>query len=143
MKTWLMALLVTGLAGALVPTDADAKRLGAGRPAGMQRAAPDKPVQPAQTPATPAATPNNAAAPAAATAPTRSWMGPIAGLAAGLGLAALFSHLGLGEELANFVMLMLLAVAAVVAIRWPRPPSALSEQDRRWPHLDSAPKQVP
>jgi predicted lipid-binding transport protein (Tim44 family) len=45
-------------------------------------------------------------------------MGPLAGLAAGLGLAALFSHLGMGEGLANFVMLALLAVVAVVAIRW-------------------------
>jgi len=129
MKTWLMALLVTGLAGALIPTDADARRLGGGRPAGMQRTAPDKPAQPAQTPATPAATPNNAGAPAAAApattgaaaaaaAPKRSWMGPIAGLAAGLGLAALFSHLGWGEGLANFVMLALLALVAVVAVRW-------------------------
>ena len=129
MKTWLLALLVTGLAGAFVATDADAKRLGGGRPAGMQRAAPDKSAQPAQTPATPAATPNNPGAPAAAAAPAttgaaaaaapkRSWMGPIAGLAAGLGLAALFSHLGWGEGLANFVMLALLAIVAVVAVRW-------------------------
>jgi predicted lipid-binding transport protein (Tim44 family) len=45
-------------------------------------------------------------------------MGPIAGLAAGLGLAALFSHLGLGDELASFVMMALLAVVAVVVVRW-------------------------
>jgi predicted lipid-binding transport protein (Tim44 family) len=44
-------------------------------------------------------------------------MGPIAGLAAGLGLAALFSHLGLGEGLANFVMIALLALAAFFVIR--------------------------
>jgi predicted lipid-binding transport protein (Tim44 family) len=130
MKTWLIAALMVGASGALIVTDADARRLGGGRPAGMQRATPDKPVQPAQTPATPAATPNNpnapnnAAAPAAATgaaaaaAPKRSWMGPIAGLAAGLGLAALFSHLGWGEGLANFVMLALLALVAVIAVRW-------------------------
>jgi len=129
MKTWLIAALMVGLSGALIATDADARRLGGGRPAGMQRATPDKaPAQ--QTPATPAATPNNAGAPtnaaapattgaaAAAAAPKRSWMGPLAGLAAGLGLAALLSHLGLGEGLANFVMLALLAVVAVVAIRW-------------------------
>jgi predicted lipid-binding transport protein (Tim44 family) len=83
----------------------------------MQRAAPAKPVQntpPSNAaPTTPAATP--ATAPAAA--PKRSWMGPIAGLAAGLGIAALFSHLGMGEDLANFVMIALLAVAAFVVIR--------------------------
>ena len=125
MKTWLFAALMVGLSGTLVATDVEARRLGGGRPAGMQRATPDKaPAQ--QTPATPnnPAAPTNAAAPAtagaaaAAAAPKRSWMGPIAGLAAGLGLAALFSHLGWGDELANFVMLALLAVVAVVAIRW-------------------------
>jgi predicted lipid-binding transport protein (Tim44 family) len=45
-------------------------------------------------------------------------MGPIAGLAAGLGLAALFSHLGMGEGLANFVMIALLVLVAFVAIRF-------------------------
>jgi predicted lipid-binding transport protein (Tim44 family) len=125
MKTWLFAALMIGLSGAMVATDADARRLGGGKPAGMQRATPDKAAQqpPAATPNNPAA-PTNAAAPAtggaaaAAAAPKRSWMGPIAGLAAGLGLAALFSHLGLGDELASFVMMALLAVVAVVIIRW-------------------------
>src|SRR5688572_27770665 len=125
MKTWLIAALMVGLSGALVATDADARRLGGGKPAGMQRATPDKAAQqpPAATPNNPGA-PTNAAAPAtggaaaAAAAPKRSWMGPIAGLAAGLGLAALFSHLGLGTELANFMMMALLAIVAVVAIRW-------------------------
>ena len=97
----------------------------------MQRAAPDKPAQSAPaTPANPAANPNapgapaNAAAPAnagaagPAAAPKRSWLGPVAGLAAGLGLAALFSHLGMGDEFANIVMLALLAMVAFVAIRW-------------------------
>jgi len=116
MKTWLMALLMVGLAATWMPTTSEAKRLGGGRPAGMQRTAPDKAAQP--TPATPAATPGTPGAPAAAAAPTRSWLGPIAGLAAGLGLAALFSHLGMGEEFANVVMLMLLAVVGVAVIRW-------------------------
>ena len=127
MKTGWLAVLIAGLAIAMAPLDADAKRLGGGRPAGMQRAAPDKATPQTPPQAQPGATPNtaNAAAPnaagatgAAAAAPRRSWMGPIAGLAAGLGLAALFSHLGWGEGLANFVMLALLAVVAVVAIRW-------------------------
>lgn len=124
MKTWLMTVLVS-LSVALVPTAVDAKRLGGGRPAGMQRTAPDKPAQSA--PPAPAANPNapnNAAAPAAAgaapaatAAPKRSWLGPLAGLAAGLGLAALFSQLGMGEGLANVVMLALLAMIGFVAIR--------------------------
>jgi predicted lipid-binding transport protein (Tim44 family) len=119
MKTWLMAVLMVGLAATWMPTTTQAKRLAGGKPAGMQRAAPDKAAQPA--PATPAATPNTPGTPAAvapATTPTRSWLGPIAGLAAGLGLAALFSHLGMGEGFANVVMLMLLAVVGVVVMRW-------------------------
>jgi predicted lipid-binding transport protein (Tim44 family) len=117
------------LALTLSAGDADARRLGGGKSTGMQRATPDKPAQ--GTPAAPAATPNNPAAPAnaaapnaanpaaaAAATPKRSWLGPVAGLAAGLGLAALFSHLGLGAELAQFVMLALLSIVAIVAVRW-------------------------
>jgi len=118
-KPWLIAVMVAALAFALAPSVSEAKRLGGAKSSGMQRSTPDKPSQ--ATPATPAA-PAAAAAPtagatAAAAAPKRSWMGPIAGLAAGLGLAALFSHLGMGEGLANFVMIALLAVAALFVIR--------------------------
>ena len=126
MKTYLwMAAVAAGLLFATAPEPAEAKRLGGAKSSGMQRSAtPDKPATPptaapanpapaaAATPATPAA-----AGAAAAAAPKRSWMGPIAGLAAGLGIAALFSHLGMGEGLANFVMLALLAVVAFVVIR--------------------------
>jgi predicted lipid-binding transport protein (Tim44 family) len=122
-----LSVAVAAVSLGLAPTDADAKRLGGGKSAGMQRQAPPANATPA-TPTSPAATPN-AAAPAAqpgaaaaagtAAAPgKRSWMGPVAGLAAGLGLAALFSHLGMGEGLANFVMLALLAVVAFIAIRF-------------------------
>lgn len=121
---WMVTLAV-GMALALAPAVSEAKRLGGGKPSGMQRAAPDKPVQSTptnatpNTPAAPAAAPNAApgTAGAAAAAPKRSWMGPIAGLAAGLGLAALFSHLGMGEGFANFVMLALMALVAFIVIR--------------------------
>jgi predicted lipid-binding transport protein (Tim44 family) len=43
-------------------------------------------------------------------------MGPVAGLAAGLGLAALASHLGFGEELANMLMIGLMVMAALAVI---------------------------
>ena len=49
-------------------------------------------------------------------------MGPIAGLAAGLGIAALMSHLGLGAEFGNIIMMVLLAVAAFVADSLPDAP---------------------
>ena len=44
-------------------------------------------------------------------------MGPVAGLAAGLGLAALASHLGFSDELASILLIALLAVAAVFVVR--------------------------
>ena len=113
MKNWMLALLVAvSSALALAPMDAEARRFGGGKSSGMQRAAPPPtPAKPTQ--AAPAAAPNAGAAAAG----KRSWLGPIAGLAAGLGLAALMSHLGLGEEFASFLMLALLAVVAVVVIR--------------------------
>lgn len=116
MKT-LWTLLAVGLAAAsiaLAPASADAKRLGGGRAAGMQRAVPAQPAAPPQQ-AAPAPAPPQPAAPPAG---RRSWLGPIAGLAAGIGLAALFSHLGLGAELSSVVMLGLLVLVAVIAIRF-------------------------
>ncbi len=104
------AAVVLGLT--LNISDAEAKRLGGGGSTGMQRQAtpPSNNFNQAQRqqPAAPAAAPQ--------AQPKRSWMGPVAGLAAGLGLAALASHLGFGEELANFMMIALLAFAVIAAI---------------------------
>ena len=58
------------------------------------------------------------AAGAAAAAGKRSWLAPIAGIAAGLGLAALMSHLGMGEAMANILTMVLLAAVAFMVIRW-------------------------
>jgi predicted lipid-binding transport protein (Tim44 family) len=119
-----LSIACTALSLSLAPTDADAKRLGGGKPAGMQREMPAKPAN--STPPSPAQQ-NNAAAPAnspaavppaAAPAGKRSWLGPLAGLAAGLGIAALASHFGFGEALSNMMMMGLLAVAAVFVIGW-------------------------
>ena len=107
--------IVVGLG--MTPQDAEAKRLGGGKSAGMQRQA---------TPAAPAAAPTQAAKPAAAPAATATppkqgmsrFLGPLAGLAAGLGIAALLSHFGLGEAAANFMLIALLAVAAIFLVRF-------------------------
>src|SRR6478752_571194 len=96
-----LALAAVVMAALLVAvTDVDARRLGGGRSFGAQRSitpapsvtapgtpgAASNPVMPAQ-PGTSMARP---AAPAAAPAAGASrWLGPIAGIAAGLGLAAL------------------------------------------------------
>lgn len=127
MKNWLIGALAAAVVVTALPLDAEAKRLGGGKSAGLQRNMPARtaPDAPPPKPATPAqgqqAAPSNAAAAApgaAAAAPKRNWMGPIAGLAAGLGIAALMSHLGLGEGFANFLMIALMAAAAFFLIRF-------------------------
>jgi len=122
MRKFLLVLSVVTLSLGLTIADAEAKRLGGGKSLGMQR---DSATQRA---ATPPEAPRNATAPtaapapaaagaAAAAAPKRNWLGPVAGLAAGLGLAALASHFGFGEELANFMLIALLAMAAIFVVR--------------------------
>ncbi|MFC5302290.1 Tim44 domain-containing protein [Azospira restricta] len=97
-----------------------AKRLGGGGSTGMQRQAtpPAKNTQAAPAQQQQQAAPTQAGATAAAPAaqPKRSWLGPVAGLAAGLGLAALASHFGFGEELASFMLMALLALVVVAVI---------------------------
>lgn len=123
MKKPLSVLILVLAVGMTAAFDADARRLG-GRSIGMQRqnvAPPKQPPQganqaaPSQT-APAAGTPAAGAAATAAAAPKRSWMGPVAGLAAGLGIAALASHFGFGEALANMltVGLLIMVVLAVI-----------------------------
>ncbi len=113
MKHFLSVLAVVFTVGlSTLSSEAEAaKRMGSGKSMGTQRqAVQDK--APTTTPAA-AATPSAGAATAA---PTRSWMGPVAGLAAGLGLAALASHMGFGDELASMLMMGLVAFAVMAVI---------------------------
>lgn len=114
MKLFSLLAVVVAFGLGSAPFDAEAaRRLGGGKSSGMQ-----KQMTPDKTPAAaPAPAPAGAAAPAqAAKAPARSWLGPVAGLAAGLGLAALASHFGFGEELASMMMMALLAFAVLAVI---------------------------
>ncbi|MFY7941679.1 MAG: Tim44 domain-containing protein [Burkholderiaceae bacterium] len=119
-----LSLAVMSLSFLAASMPVEAKRLGGGSNSGMKRQAPPPNQAPQATPNTPANPGNAAAAPGAAAAGTaaaagkRSWMGPIAGLAAGLGIAALMSHLGMGEAFGNFLMMALLAVAAIFLVRF-------------------------
>ena len=118
MKRIVLSLFLVLLSVGWMATEVQAKPLGAGRTSGMKRQPP-----PAQAPAAqPAAKPGAAAAaapqPVPPPAPRRSWLGPIAGIAAGLGLAALMSHFGMGGEMANILTMVLLAGLAFVAIRF-------------------------
>jgi predicted lipid-binding transport protein (Tim44 family) len=118
------------MAGTLASLDAEARRMGGGRSFGRQSntvqrqtTPPAQPAQPTQQSAQSAqARPTPAAAPTPTPAPARSrWLGPIAGLAAGLGIAALLSHFGLGEAfagaMANFIVIALIAMVAIWLIR--------------------------
>ena len=121
---------------AMTMTDADA-RLGGGRSLGRQSGNVFKREAPAQQGAT-APRPANAnpapvqPQPGVAPQPQRNrWLGPIAGLAAGLGIAALMSHFGfggaMGEMMGSFLLIAGLLVAGVFLFRMlrrPPPPSA-------------------
>ncbi len=125
MKRIAIALFAVVMGAGLMVQDAEAaKRLGGGKSTGVSRDSTVMkrdaiPAKPAAAPAAAAPASAAAAAPAAAAQSGMSrWMGPLAGLAAGIGLAALFSHLGMGEGMANVMMMLLLGAAVFFAVRW-------------------------
>lgn len=125
MKKWISLLAVVMTLGlGAAHFDAEAKRIGGGKSFGMQRQS----APPAKAPAAPTATPAAAGAGAAAASTGRSWMGPIAGLAAGIGLMALASHLGFGEGMANMLMIGLLIAAAIAVFGFIMRKRAMAQQ---------------
>jgi len=124
-KTKFLALFacVCVLSGPVL--EAQAKRLGSGGNIGRVAPAPAaKPQAVPAKPATPQAAPQpqqaaKPAAPAPAAQPAKkSWLGPIAGIAAGLGLAALASYLGFGEELMSLMLIVLEVIVVFALFRW-------------------------
>ncbi len=120
-KHFLVAALIGSIGLAVMVPDADAaKRLGGGKSVGKQsnnvsKQAPPAQAAPATAPAA-AAAPGAAAGAAGAAAPARNkWLGPLAGIAAGLGIAALLSHMGLGGAMADLLMNFLMIGALVMA----------------------------
>ena len=105
------ALLSLGL----LAHDADAKRLGGGSSIGTQRtitppAAAKPPAQqqaPAATPATPAPQPSGMS----------RWLGPLAGLAIGAGLASMFMGNGLGGAFGSILLMLAIGAAVFLAFR--------------------------
>ncbi len=88
--------------------DAEAKRLGGGMSSGMRR---DSSVMQRST--APAPVPSKSISPQPTTPPApvpsgmSRWLGPLAGVAAGVGLASLFSHFGMGEGMGSLLMMLL------------------------------------
>lgn len=100
--------------------DAEARRMGGGKSFGRQSSNVTQQRQAVQPPAAANMQRNTAAAGAAGGAAAKSGMsrflGPLAGIAAGLGIAALLSHLGLGGALLEFLSSAVLIALAVFAI---------------------------
>jgi predicted lipid-binding transport protein (Tim44 family) len=114
----LLTVVAAVLSLGLLAPDADAKRLGGGSSVGAQRSitppAAKPPVQqqaPAATPATPAPQPSGMS----------RWLGPLAGLAIGAGLASMFMGNGLGGAFGSILMILALAAAAMFVFRMLRP----------------------
>lgn len=101
MKKFLMLALVMLIGVSALSTDAYAKRFGGGKSFGKQR---EQATQPAR-PSSPAAAP--------APAGGRSWLGPLAGLAAGGLLASMFMG-GAFDGLKMFDILLMIGLAAGV-----------------------------
>ncbi len=106
MKRFLMLLTIALTCLSLFAATAEAKRFGGGSSIGKQRTV--APQAPAAAPA-----PTAAPAPLGVPAPAGNrWLGPLAGLAIGAGLGALFAGGGLGGGMGG--ILMALVAAAVV-----------------------------
>jgi predicted lipid-binding transport protein (Tim44 family) len=105
-------VLFVGIAMPLA--DAEAKRLGGGRSVGRQSSNVTQreaaPQQQYQSPS------RQQGAPAQQAQPSRNrWLGPLAGIAAGIGIASLLSHFGMGAGLAEGIGSMLMIGLVVMA----------------------------
>jgi len=128
-RPFVFLLALVTVMGALAAVDADAARIGGGRSFGAQRS-----ITPSHPPAATSPSPGAAANPvmpapsgvitparptptAPATGGASRWLGPIAGIAAGLGLAALVSHFGLSESFGSLLLVLLVVGAGVFVLR--------------------------
>lgn len=114
MKIWALALITLFTFG-LVSFDAEAKRFGGARSIGKQReaisqqAAPRAPAQQQQAaPATP---------PAQQPSGASRWLGPLAGLALGAGLASLFLNNGFAGVMAGLLLMLVIAAGVMFLVR--------------------------
>ena len=115
-KLLTLTFALIGLSMAAI--DADAARLGGGRNVGTQRgsisqqkAAPKAPAQQQQ------AAPSTTTTPAQQPSGASKWLGPLAGLALGAGLAALFFNNGFAGALAGILMIVAIIAAVMFVMR--------------------------
>jgi predicted lipid-binding transport protein (Tim44 family) len=105
MERFLILLTIAFTCFSFLASTAEAKRFGGGNSFGKQRSV--SPQQPRKAPES---------APSATSAPkTNKWLGPLAGLAIGAGLATLFSG-GLGGAMGGAIGSILLAILAAAVV---------------------------
>ena len=104
----LFAIVLTSLS--LFATQAEARRFGGGGSIGTQRSIAPQQMQktPVAAPATPAAAPAQPAG--------NRWLGPLAGLALGAGLGALFAGGGFGGAMGGIMMALLAGVVVMFLV---------------------------
>jgi predicted lipid-binding transport protein (Tim44 family) len=117
----LLTIVAALIALSFVAVDADARRVGGGRSLGMQRQmTPPPPRAPAHQQAAPS---QQQAQPAPATPPAKQpsaasrWLGPLAGLAIGAGLASLFFGHGMGGALLGILLLAAIVLGVIMLVR--------------------------
>jgi len=118
-----LAVVAAFLSLSVLPTDAEARRMGGGgsfgrsAPSQFQKSPPTAPSGTSSTaPSKQQATNPAGATAGTAAAPRNRFLGPLGGLAAGLGLAALFGYLGFGAGMAEFLGTLLMIGLAVFAV---------------------------
>lgn len=118
MKRLFLALLVAVSAMSVAVSNVEAKRLGGGTSIGKQSQSVNRAPAPSNNQATNAAKPAPAATPGAIPPkPASPWKGILGGALAGLGIAALMSHFGLGGAMGSMIgTILMFAVLAMVVM---------------------------
>ncbi|HYR05193.1 MAG TPA: Tim44 domain-containing protein, partial [Gallionella sp.] len=142
MNRFLMLLTVALASASLLAATAEAKRFGGGSSFGKQRTM--TPQQPQKAPtAAPAPMQNATPAQPAPSQPTgNKWLGPLAGLAIGAGLGALFANGGLGGAMGGIMMALLAAAVVMFLIskfRKQQPQPAMQYAGAGAPHHEPRP----
>ena len=131
MKRFLILLTIALTSLSLFAATAEAKRFGGGSSLGKQRT-----MTPQSAPKAPTAAPAPGATPAPA---GNRWLGPLAGLAIGAGLGALFASMGMGEGMGTILMIILAAMAVffLVSLFRKKPQPAMQYAGSGAPYDDS------
>lgn len=115
MKRFLTILTIALASASLLATTAEARRFGGSGNIGKQRT-----IAPQQAQKAPAAAPSPAQSATPAKPAGNKWLGPLAGLAIGAGLGALFASMGLSEGMGTLLMLILGAMALMFLVSFLR-----------------------